>query len=324
MALSKKQLQQVMALMQAWCDIKFRGTMGSGRDDTKEIKILGRRLRRTNKGLELEVSRNPRLKLLRGFGLNEDSKGLSCPVVQGKGKEEEGRVLCKHEASKFRGGVALMNFLGQDRPDVQYAAKKASHKMASPTETDLLRLKRITRYLVEAGRVVWHDEPVAVEAFVDSAWAGCLSTRKSTSGGVLSAAGTGSTQGSVATSLAEAEYYAALKGAAEALEFASLARDLGYELDSSERCGSQKRTEQPHPSHGGEVLVATGRTGERAAGLEKGAHVCQPCRCSHEAHGSRRNEKAICADGWRTPCSPDPCRLGPSRGVGESTPYLTE
>ena len=226
--------------MESWCDIKFRGTMGSGRDDTKEIETLGRRLRRTNKGLELEGSRNPRLKLLRYFGLNEDSKGLSCPVVQGKGKEEEGRVLCKHEESKFRGGVALMNFLGQDRTDVQYATKQASHKMASPTETDFPRLKRIARYLVEAERVVWHfletvDEPDAVEAFVDSDWAGYLRTRKSTSGGVLSIAGTAmkswsSTQGSVATSVAEAEYYAALKGAAQALGFASLARDLGYEL----------------------------------------------------------------------------------------------
>ena len=91
--------------MESWCDVKFRGIMGSGRDDTKEIEILGRTLRRTNKGLELEASRNPRLKLLRDFGFNEDSKGLSCPVVQDKGKEEEGRALCKHEASKFRGGL---------------------------------------------------------------------------------------------------------------------------------------------------------------------------------------------------------------------------
>ena len=44
---------------------------------------MGRTLRRTIKGMELEASRNPRLKLLRDFGLNEDSKGLSCRVVQG-------------------------------------------------------------------------------------------------------------------------------------------------------------------------------------------------------------------------------------------------
>ena len=92
--------------MESWCDNKFRGIMGSGGDDMKEIEILGRTLRMTNKGLELEASRNPRLKLLGDFGLNEDSKGLSYPVVEDKGKEEEGRVLCKYEASKFRGWVA--------------------------------------------------------------------------------------------------------------------------------------------------------------------------------------------------------------------------
>ena len=54
--------------------------------------------------------------------------------------------------------------------------------------------------------MVWHfpetdDEPGAVEVFVDSDWAGCFSTRKSTSDGVLSVVGTAmkswsSTQGS--------------------------------------------------------------------------------------------------------------------------------
>ena len=38
------------------CDIKFRGTMGSAKEDTKEIEILGRRLRRTRKVLEVEAS----------------------------------------------------------------------------------------------------------------------------------------------------------------------------------------------------------------------------------------------------------------------------
>ena len=39
-----------------------------------------------------------------------------------------------------------------------------------------------------------------------------------------------STQGSIATSVGEAEYYAALKGAAEGLGVQALARDLGIEL----------------------------------------------------------------------------------------------
>ena len=43
-----------------------------------------------------------------------------------------------------------MNFLGQDRPDLQFATKEASRKMAAPTEDDVPRLKRIGRYLIEA------------------------------------------------------------------------------------------------------------------------------------------------------------------------------
>ena len=39
----------------------------------------------------LEASRNPRLKLLRDFGLNQDTNGLSCTVVQDKGKQEQRR-----------------------------------------------------------------------------------------------------------------------------------------------------------------------------------------------------------------------------------------
>ena len=52
---------------------------------------------------------------------------------------------------------------------------------------------------------------------------------------MLSVAGTSlrswsSSQGSVATSVAEAEYHAVLKRAAKAWRCAALARDLGYEL----------------------------------------------------------------------------------------------
>ena len=44
-----RELVALRKWMESWCDIKFRGIMGSGRDDTKEIEILGRTLRRTRR-----------------------------------------------------------------------------------------------------------------------------------------------------------------------------------------------------------------------------------------------------------------------------------
>ena len=74
-----------------------------------------------------------------------------------------------------------------------------------------------------------------LKVYVDSDWAGCKATRKSTSGGI--AVWTGGvvkswsrTQGTIALSSGEAEFYAALKGVAEGLGLKSLMADMGVEV----------------------------------------------------------------------------------------------
>ena len=69
--------------------------------------------------------------------------------------------------------------------------------------------------------------------YSDSDWAGCLRTRKSTSGGVLTFQGGilktwSSTQASIAQSSGEAEYYALVRAASEALGMQSIMHDLGW------------------------------------------------------------------------------------------------
>ena len=63
--------------------------------------------------------------------------------------------------------------------------------------------------------------------YVDSDWAGCKSTRKSTSGGAVTWGGGllkswSRSQGPVAISSGEAEFYAAIKGACEGIGIKSL------------------------------------------------------------------------------------------------------
>jgi hypothetical protein len=113
--------------------------------------------------------------------------------------------------------------------------------MAKPTLGSRAKLKRLARYLLSYPRLVWRftgerrDDEEVLDVFSDSDWAGDRRTRKSTSGGVAVLSGGtvkswSSTQGTIAMSVGEAEYYAMVKAAAEALGMQSLARDLGYDL----------------------------------------------------------------------------------------------
>ena len=75
-----------------------------------------------------------------------------------------------------------------------------------------------------------------IDCFVDRDWAGKMADRKSTSGGALTVEGTAvktwsRTQRTRALSSGEAEYYALVGGAAEALGLKSLAADLGWQMD---------------------------------------------------------------------------------------------
>ena len=77
--------------------------------------------------------------------------------------------------------------------------------------------------------------PGELAAWADSDWAGDKTTRKSTSGGILAVADSmikswSSTQATRALSVGEAEYYAVIKAAAEAIGLQSIAREFGWEF----------------------------------------------------------------------------------------------
>jgi len=82
-----------------------------------------------------------------------------------------------------------------------------------------------------------------MEVFVDSDWAGCPSTRKSTSGGFLVLGKHlvktwSSTQATRALSSGEADHYAIIEGASRALGVQSLMDDMGYECKIKMRSDS--------------------------------------------------------------------------------------
>ena len=112
--------------------------------------------------------------------------------------------------------------------------------MAKPTIADLVRLKRLARYLQKYPRVAYmyphHAPNNKLRIFSDTDWAGCIKTRKSTQGGVAMLGeccvkSWSSTQSLIALSSGEAEYYGVVKGSSSGLGLQSLCKDLGFPVE---------------------------------------------------------------------------------------------
>ena len=139
---------------------------------------------------------------------------------------------------EYRSAVARCNYLAQDRFEIAFTTKELCRAMAKPTVSDAKAIVRLCRFLKGVPRLVpripvLEHPPSLIEVYVDSDWAGCRKSRKSTSGGVLMFGGTtvrgwSTTQSVIALSSGEAEYYAALKGPSVALGFQSMLADLGF------------------------------------------------------------------------------------------------
>ena len=100
----------------------------------------------------------------------------------------EDAELSPDVATEFRGLAVRANYLSLDRVDIQYATKEICRDMASPKASSMSKMKRLARYLLGAPRQMIMFQPCFEEApemlvYSDSDWAGCLRTRKSTSGG---------------------------------------------------------------------------------------------------------------------------------------------
>ena len=113
------------------------------------------------------------------------AKPVATPSVKATFNELEADVELDPGLHKaFRGAAARANYLSADRIDCEYACKEICRYMAKPTTHAFQVLKRLCRYLVGTPRLVYVFPLQAVDSidiYVDTDWAGCPRTRKSTS-----------------------------------------------------------------------------------------------------------------------------------------------
>ena len=153
------------------------------------IKFLNRIVSWESSGLRYEPDPRHVEILVNQLGL-EGAKSVTSPGVTAVWPrsecDEENPKLGGEEASQYRGAAARINFLAQDRVDVQYASKEASRWMSTPRKSDWEAVRRIVRYLVGRPRATqlykWQSMPTEMRAYSDTDWAGCKTCRRSTSG----------------------------------------------------------------------------------------------------------------------------------------------
>ena len=165
--------------------------------------------------------------------------------------------MSSQDATTFRALAARANYLSQDRPDINFSANELCREFANPNDQSLIKLKRLGRYLRGRPRLVhrfdFAAEPAThIDVYCDTDFAGCTSTRRSTSSGCALIGGSlvkhwAKTQPTIALSSGEAELGGIGSGMAQAIGLQSLAADMNWKLmprvfsDATAAIGISKR-----------------------------------------------------------------------------------
>ena len=239
-------------------------TIGPESHQDKELKIIGRTVRVTADGVEVEVDPKYLASAAEAYGL-QGCKAVATPGAKEEDtdhtgrrellrkrllddeigmtiKDEEaedrvrGEAVSEEEAVKFRSISALLNFIAPDRPEILFSVKEILRAASKPGTHDVQRLKRIVRFMIghpEAKIAMpWSGDRREIVTYVDADFAGCRATRKSTCGGCILWGGGlvkawSKTLPTLALSTAEAELGVVVRGATEAEGIASILRDFG-------------------------------------------------------------------------------------------------
>ena len=120
----KKQFDCMKSEMQKKYELTESGSLGPSKDDDKEVKILNRIARWTDGGVEYEADPRQVERLVSDLGL-EDAKRVGTPgVKQTFEMTSRDKPLAEEKHMAFRAIAARGNYLGPDRPEMQYAAKE--------------------------------------------------------------------------------------------------------------------------------------------------------------------------------------------------------
>ena len=232
-------------IQEEW-EIVVRGILGPpGRQGTTTtVRHLNRLITWDNCGITWECDPRHVDLIVNDLGLSK-GKSVTSPLVRdpvGAPEDDPDEEVCLDEEEKkqYQSNTMRLGYISHDRPDLQRTVRELAKGMQSPQRHHLTKLKRCARYLKYAPRCVqrlaYQSSIKCIDAYTDSDYAGCIRTRKSTTGvvimlGTSMSKSTCRGQGVPSLSVGESEYYGLVSGACEALGERSYGLDLGVKLE---------------------------------------------------------------------------------------------
>ncbi|XP_071695549.1 uncharacterized mitochondrial protein AtMg00810-like [Rutidosis leptorrhynchoides] len=141
----------------------------------------------------------------------------------------------------YRSLAGALQYLTFTRPDISYAFQQICLFMHDPREPHMTALRRIIRYVqgtLDLGLQLFSSSTCSLVAYSDADWAGCPSTRRSTSGycvflGNNLLSWSSKRQHTLSRSSAEAEYRGVANAVAETCWIRNLLREIHCPLSSA-------------------------------------------------------------------------------------------
>lgn len=208
--------------------------------DEDESFFLGMNIQRTNNSVQLNQP-NAIEQILRKFDL-EDLPTKRTPITRVPPRTTEGEDTTLVSLTEYRSKTGSLIYPASvTRPDIAFASSVVGRFSAAPAQDHLDTVHNIIGYLKATptrGVKYQAQGAIQLQGFVDSDFAGCVDTARSTTGWVFTLAGgpiswCSQRQKTVSLSTTEAEYIAASEATKEAIWLKGIINelDIAYHID---------------------------------------------------------------------------------------------
>lgn len=194
---------------------------------------LGLEIEQKNGSIKISQKAHAK-KILEQYRFSE-CKSVSTPMLKCSETSKAGKDEKQHGFPYRQAVGALMYLMLGTRPDLAYSVGYISMSLENPTAEDVVRLKRVFRYIagtIDTGITYsCNTNKGILDCFSDADFGGCSKTGRSTSGVVISYAGgaiswLSQRQAMVATSTTEAEIIAATEATKEIIWLTRLFKNI--------------------------------------------------------------------------------------------------